>query len=245
MQRLMTAVAVVGVILYAYRTLPSFPEFFHDDPFHAFSSVKRVWTSGPAPSITVDLFEGGITIVPGPEGVITADIITGASTKWSQMAANEALEAISLGLNQRGDFLRITARGSPMAGIRNTIGVALSVPRGAHLDLRTACGSIIVGRDYLSGAWVSQPVSASSIRAINASDYVLGKTQGSIEVEALAPSRAPGQPRTPTRLELDGPGRIEVIAELAVIQAHAWHGDPPKECPPGSYESEDEGTISF
>jgi hypothetical protein len=106
MLQLMTAVAVVGAILHAYRTLPSFPEFFHDDPFHAFGSVKRVWTSGPAPSITVDLFEGGITVVPGADGVITADIVTGASTKWSQSAANEALEAISLGLNQRGDFLR-------------------------------------------------------------------------------------------------------------------------------------------
>jgi hypothetical protein len=244
-RRMMAAVAVMGAILYAYRTLPDFLEFFQDDPFHAFGSVKRVWTSGPAPSITVDLFEGSITIVPGPEGVITADIFTGASTKWSQAAADDAHEAISLGLHQQGDTLRITARGISRGGIRNSIGVTLSVPRRANLDLRTGGGNIRVGRDYLNGKWVPRPVSASSIRARNASDYMLGKSEGSIEVEALAPPRALGKPPTPTRLELDGPGRIEVIANLAVIQARAWHGDPPKEWAPGVYEGDDEGTISF
>src|SRR4051794_4591620 len=104
---MMIVVAVAGAILYAYRTLHSFRESSNDDPSHAFSSVKKTWISGRALSITVDLFEGGIPVVPGPDGVITADIIKVASTNWSQAAADDAHEAINLGLHQRGDTLRI------------------------------------------------------------------------------------------------------------------------------------------
>jgi hypothetical protein len=244
-RRLMVAVAVAGALLYAYRSVPSVREILNDDPYHAYRSFKRTWPAGPNPSITVDVFEGSITVMPGPDGVINANISTLAVTKWSQAAADDARAAIDLGLHQQGDSLRITARGTSRAGIRSMAHVELSVPRGVSLDLRTARGSIRVGRDYANNTRVSLPVSAASVRAINASEYMLGYAEGSIEVETLAPTRASGEPPVPTRLELDAPGRIEVVADLAVVEARAWHGSPPDQWPPGSYEKEDEGRISF
>jgi hypothetical protein len=243
----MVAVAVSACLMGIYRVLPSFRDFvdfFTDDPFHAIRMVKKSWNAGPSPSITVDLFEGSIQVVPSKDGLITAEVTTSAVTKQTQSVADRAIDTIDLSFNHMGDSLRIKAGGASEPGIKKTADLKLYVPSGVDLDLRTGRGCIYVGRDYIKGVPVHVPIVARSIRARNDSDYMLGYAQGNIVVESLAPSPSGASP-IPTRLQLDAPGQIEIIADLAVVDASARHGIPPSQWSPGAYEDEVEGSITF
>jgi hypothetical protein len=159
----------------------------------------RAGPAGPSPSITVDLFEGSIQVVPSYDGLITAEVTTSVVTKQTQSAADHALATIDLGFNQAGDSLRITARGASEPGIRKSADLTLFVPGEVDLDLRTGRGCIFVGRNYSNRSPVHVPIVARSIRARNDSDYRSAFAQGNIVVETLAP-RSSGEPPHPIRL---------------------------------------------
>jgi hypothetical protein len=244
-RRLMLAVLIAALALAAYRALMALSELFHDDPYHAIKTMSASWHAGPEPSVTADLFEGGIQVFPSADGTVKAEVTFVAVTKNSQADADGALETIDLMMDHRGDSVRIVARGASGAGIRKDANLVLYVPPGVRLDLRTGRGEIRVGRDYKGNAPIHRPVAAHSIRARNDSAYRLGYAQGSITVETLAPSLPAGAAPIPCRLQLDAPGHIEVIADSAVVEARAWHGKPPDSWGPGVYETEDEGAITF
>jgi hypothetical protein len=240
----MLAVLIVALSLAAYRALLFLSEILRDDPYHAFKTASASWQAGPEPSVTADLFEGSIQVLPSTDGTVKAKVTFQAVTKLSQADADQALGTIDLMMDHRGDSVRIVMRGASGAGIMKEADLVLHVPPGVRLDLRTGRGEIYVGRDYAGGVAIHRPVAASSIRARNDSVYRLGYAQGSIFVETVAPP-CPGGGTLPTRLQLDAPGHIEVIADAAVVEARAWHGKPPDSWGPGVYEGEDEGVITF
>jgi len=247
-RRLMIAVAITGAILFCYRTANYIILILlnNDNVFHSVNTpVHKSWDLGLSPSVAVDLFDGWITVVPSNDDKVTADIETGASTKSSQAAADKALKTIDLRFHRWKNTLKISLNGMSNLGLNYSNNIKIYVPNGVYLDLRTGRGNIYVGRDYRNGKWTHTPISASSIRAKNDSEYQLGNAQGSIVVEALASPETPARSSSPTLIRLDAPGRIDIIADFAVVEANAWHGNPPKQWPQGIYESEDEGTIRF
>jgi hypothetical protein len=245
---LMASVAAAGVISFGCRVIG---EIFlmlrnHDT---VFSSTKKYaskhWDLGISPSVTVDLFDGWIVIVPSRNDEVVADVEIGVSNKSSQAAADEALMAVDSRFDQWKDTLRVSLTGIKNHTLNYSNIIKMYVPSGTHLDLRTGRGNVHVGRDYLNGKWVHTPISASSIRARNDSEYALGKMLGSVAIEALPRPGTRAKPSYPTLIQVDAPGRIDIVAYDAVVEANAWHGNPPKQWPHGVYESEDEGTISF
>ena len=246
--RLMIAVAVAGVLLFCYQTINGIAISFkvRNSNFHSLNGpVHKSWDLGLSPSVAVDIFDGWITVVPSNDNEVTVDIETGVSTKSSQAAADEALKSFDFRFHRWKNTLRISLDGMSNPKLNNSIFIKIRVPIGVHLDLRTGRGNIYVGRDHRNGNWIHTPISALSIRAKNDSKYQFGGTQGSIVVEAIALSATPAKSPSPTLIRLDAPGRIDVIADFAVVEANAWHGNPPTQWPQGIYESEDEGIISF
>jgi hypothetical protein len=245
---LMVAIAAAGVLLFSYQIVVDFFLMLRNHDAN-FSSTKKYaskhWDLGTSPSVAVDLFDGWIVIVPSRNIEVVADVEIGVSNKSSQAAADKALMAIDSRFHQWKDTLKISLTGMKNHTLNYSNIIKLYVPSGTHLDLRTGRGNIHVGRDYLNGKWVHTPISASSIRARNDSEYALGKMFGSVVVEALARPGTQAKPSYPTLIQIDAPGRIDIIADAAVVEANAWHGNPPKQWPQGVYESEDEGTISF
>jgi hypothetical protein len=243
-RRLMLAVLLAALSLAAYRALASLAAILRDDPYHANKTVSASWQAGPEPSVTVDLFEGRIQVLPSPDGTVKAEVTSHAATKLSQADADQALDAIELVMDHRGDSVRIVMRGASGAGICKDSELVLHVPSGVRLDLRTGLGEIYVGRDYANGVAIHRPVAASSIRARNDSVYKSAYAQGNIDVTTVAPP-CPGGGTLPTRLQLDAPGHIDVIADMAVVEARAWHGTLPIGQGSADHELEDEGVITF
>jgi hypothetical protein len=131
LRRLMAAVAASGLLLGLYRSLPSIAEFFNDDPYHAISTVRKSWVAGTSPSITLDVFEGMIQVLPSSDGMIRAELTSVAVTKISQSAANKAIGSIDWSDHQRNDYLRITAKGASRSGVQYQNHIKLEVPRGS------------------------------------------------------------------------------------------------------------------
>ncbi len=250
-RHLMGLVVVVAGLLWVYRVWPSVVNFFNDDPHHAFRMVNQTWNLGPEPRITVDLFEGSLQVLPSGDGQVHAQITAHTWTKDLQAVADAALDSIVLGLDHVGDTLRITARGASeirMNGISMEAGVVLHVPTNVRLDLRTGRGRIIVGHDYTGSAAnrtkVHLPLVAYSIRVRNDSKYRVGFNEGDIVVEATAP-RPAGLDPIPTRLQLEAPGQIDIRADLATLEAWAWHTISPHTHTARAEPEDGEGSVHF
>jgi hypothetical protein len=241
----MAFVALVALMLCAYRALPSLLEILDDGPFNAIGRVKKSWDLGPSPSVTVDVFEGTIQVNPSPDHLVSAEITAVAQCKYSQSDSDVALGTIDLELNVRGDSIRISVKASSGAGFRKEADVDLYVPQGVHLDVRTGRGEIRVGRGYSGNGPVHQPIAASSVRARNDSRYRLGYAEGNIIIETIAPPAVGGAFANPTRLQLDAAGQVEILARSAIVEARAWHGLAPKGWTAVDYENEFEGRITF
>ena len=248
-RHLMIIVAAGALVLTCWRSWPAVRDFFQEDPFHSFRNTKKTWDLGPAPSIFVDVFEGGITVEPSHDQLTTAEISSHTRTKRNQATTDDAIRSIEVSCDQDRDSLRIVVRGASEPGIFKETSVRLSVPDGVDLDLRTGRGMIYVGKNFGIGGGFSAahaPVVASSIRARNDSKYQFAYAEGGLYVECKAPLDAVGAP-IPTRLQLDAPGHIDIIADLARVEARSWHGNSPVEWGPNyhSYNEYHEGVISF
>ena len=251
---LMIVVAVVAVLLSGFKLLAWVLFVIReaiDEPFGAQSVVTRTWDLGPTPDVTVDCFEGMIQVFPSTDGRVSAKVTSFVLAEDFRSAAEAGLRSIDVQLDQRGDGLRIVARGASEPDIRKQAHVELHVPPNVRLDLRTGRGSIWVGWSWsvANNAIVAVPITTASVRARNDSPYRFLESQGDIRIATRAPRARDGTP-TPTRLQLDAPGRIEVTADLATVEARAWHGTEPPDptLPPGAVRaSEDgqEGSIRF
>ena len=148
-RRMMIAVAVMALGLSVY---PLLDELFSDDgPYHALNRVVRSWACGPASSVTVDVFEGSISVSASSDGKVTAEIMSVSVTSRSQSAAERALGSIEVTTSQSGDSIEIVATGASEPGfgargyIANTVNVDLHVPDGVRLILRVGKGQIDAG----------------------------------------------------------------------------------------------------
>ena len=149
-RRMMVAVAVIAMGLSA---LPFLEELFSDDgPFRAIRQGVNSWGCGPATSVTVEVFEGSIQVLPTTDARVTAEIMAVSVTSRSQRVADRALDTIAVTTSQRGDSIEIVARGAPSVTgpewrgyITNTARVVLRVPDGVRLDLCVGNGQIDAG----------------------------------------------------------------------------------------------------
>ena len=148
-RRMMIAVAVMALGLSAFPIL--FDLFSDDGPYHALSRGVRSWDCGPASSVTVDVFEGSISVSPSTDGRVTAEITRVSVTGRSQWAADRALGTIDVTTSQRANSIEIVAKGASVPGfgwrgyITNTVHVDLHVPDGVRLELRVGEGQIDAG----------------------------------------------------------------------------------------------------
>jgi hypothetical protein len=148
-QRMMITVAVMALGVSVY---PSLVELFSDDgPYHALSRVVKSWGCGPASSVTVDVFEGSISVSASTDGRVTAEIMSVSVTSRSQWAAERALGSIDVTTSQSGDSIEIVATGASEPGfgsrgyITKTVNVDVHVPDGVRLTLRVGKGQIDAG----------------------------------------------------------------------------------------------------
>jgi hypothetical protein len=250
-RRMLAAVAISAMLLFIYRSCPSLDQIFNDGPFNAIATIKKDWDLGPSPTVMVDVFEGTIQVYPSDDGKVHAEVATVGQTKVDQATSEVALKEIDLSLDQRGDSLRIVARGASGYSwgnwIRKEAHLDLHVPPNVRLDLRTGRGEIRVGRDYVKNVLIHRPISAVSVRARNDSKYRLGYAEGNIIVETTAPPGESGAAPIPTRLQLDAVGQIEIRSVDAIVEARAWHGEVPKNWNSADYEQyeKEEGSIRF
>jgi hypothetical protein len=86
-----------------------------DGPFHAISRVTRSWNCKSPPSITVDVFEGSVNVVPSSDGQVSAEILCVSVTSRSQWSADRALNTIHVATSQRGNDIEILAAGASVA----------------------------------------------------------------------------------------------------------------------------------
>ncbi len=149
-RRMMVAVAVIAMGLSAY---PFLEELFSDDgPFHAIRQGVKSWGCGPATSVTVEVFEGSIQVLPSTDGRVTAEIMALSLTSRSQRVADRALETIDVRTRQEGDSIEIVVSGAPSVSgpewrgyVTNAAYVVLRVPDGVRLDLSVGRGQIDAG----------------------------------------------------------------------------------------------------
>jgi hypothetical protein len=201
-RRMMAAAAVVAMGLCVYPWVYFWLEEVSsiDPPYHALSRKVTSWSCGPEPSVTVDIYEGSISVLPGTAGRITADILGVSVTKRSQAAADRALGSIDVATRPTSDGVEIVARGDASVpgrrNITNDVNVQLFVPAGARLDLRVGRGQIAVGSGSTSGGKpVHQPVDASAIRACVGSQESVHIGDGEVVIDLLKPSTSSGGAR--------------------------------------------------
>jgi hypothetical protein len=221
----MIAVAVLALGLYAY---PFIDELLSEDgPFHAIRLEAKSWDCGPAPTVSINLFEGSIRVFPAADGNVSADIMALSLTSRSQWAADGALETIEVTASQKGDLIEILASGASVDGplwrgyITNTVDVNVFIPDGVSLKLIVAQGSIDVGTGWSGTKRVRRPVAAESIIARNESRHGIGGPfgWGNVIIDTVVP-RGPsdGGPGI-THIDVQATGKIEINAENALIES--------------------------
>ena len=252
-RKMMAAVAVAAVLLFLYQCISALLSAFDDvinEPFAAIRKEIKSWDLGPSPSITVDVFEGSILVVPSPNSKVNAEITASVLAQDSRSAANDALQTIDVQTDQQGDTLRISARGASgphpeSSWVRKDVRVDLYVPSGVRLDLRTGRGDIHVGRSFDGSNPIHRPIATPSIRARNDSRYRVGYAEGNIIIETTPLPSSPDESPT-TKLQLDATGQIEILAVNALVEARAWHGIIPQGWTLDQYEKKEcGGAISF
>lgn len=249
-RRLPALLVIATLTVCGWQALVATMDHLHlyeiEEPHGAQRITIRSWNLGPTPTVVVDCFEGDIEVIPGDDALVTAKVTSTAQAETVRSAASQGLASIQVSFAQQGDVLRVIARGASEPSVRKDVHVELSVPARIRLDLRTGRGGIYVGQvgwDRQGKNPLARPITAYSIRARNDSKCRLGPAEGNIFIAAAAPHGADDSIAA-TRLQLDACGRIDVVAEQAIVEAHAWHGSPAPELV-STYEDGREGSISF
>ena len=206
--------AVVFVIGMTFLALP-------DASYHSARQTETfTWDAGSAPAVAVDLDGGSITVAQGTGGRVEAKLTKLAVTKVSQAAADAALGGVRVVATRDGGAIRLkTTLAAPPGLAQFRADLELRVPPESSVDLRTAHGSVSIGKVYADpyGSYlIDSPVTLRSVRARDEGETDLG-----IEVD-LAP-RPPALP--PTRLDLlSRHGSVAIRGDNVLITAEATGG---------------------
>ncbi|HJZ94554.1 MAG TPA: sigma-70 family RNA polymerase sigma factor [Gemmataceae bacterium] len=175
--------------------------------------VTKSFKTGKAPSVTLEVFNGGITIVAD-----AADAVDARLTKQARAAteeeAKEGLKNIEIDMKQDKDTVTITARRREKDRVsQESVSAEVRVPAGAVLDLRTDNG----------GVQVTGGTGNVAVQTANGSIQVKdgkGPMRLTTRNGSIAASGATG------RVELStSNGRIDLQAEKAVVTAHTSNGE--------------------
>ncbi len=164
-------------------------------PFSAEDTVARSFTTGEAPSVVVETFNGRIDVIALGEGTVEAQVTRRASGLTPD-AADEALENIDVEMGQEGDRVVVRARLLDR-GLFNRGGgaaVTVQVPRRTALELRTSNGPVAVTGET--------------------GDVTADSSNGRVEVKG-------GRGRL--RLSTSN-GGIDVASEEALLELHTSNG---------------------
>jgi len=223
------SVAILGIVM---SIIPDLVDLLSGEgPYNALQRLSKRWQCGPAPSITVDVREGSIEVVPSAEGEVSAEILFVTVTKRSQWAADRASEDLHVSTRREADSIAIAADGVsvPQGWLRsyitNQTSIVLGVPDGSHLNLRVRKGRISVGETISGGQRIRQDVRAASINALNESKLEDRNPfgLGDIVIKTSAPLAFSSDANKTTQLVLEAPGEIDVHAENALVDARAGH----------------------
>jgi hypothetical protein len=123
---------IVAVVAVGLASLPVLVDLLSDDgPFNAVSRVTRSWNCEYPPSITVDVFEGSIDVLPSSDGQVSAKIMCGSVTPRSHWPADRALITIDVTTSRQGNDIQIVVdRDRAAAILRTTDGLATGPRRG-------------------------------------------------------------------------------------------------------------------
>jgi RNA polymerase sigma factor (sigma-70 family) len=176
--------------------------------------VSKSFKTGKTPSVTLEVFNGGITIVADATDAVDARL-TKQSRAATEEEAKEALKNIEIDMKQDKDTIKITARRLQEKDrtSQESVSAEVRVPAGAVLDLRTNNGGVEVTGGTGN---VAVKTSNGSIQVKDAKGSMRLTTQnGSIVATGVT-----GLAELTT-----SNGQIDLRAEKAVVTAHTSNGE--------------------
>jgi RNA polymerase sigma factor (sigma-70 family) len=183
------------------------------DWIHVKEDVTKSFSTGAAPEVLVETFNGPITVTARSEQTVNVRITKQGSAK-SEDAAKEALQTIDLAMTKEGDKVRIVAKRKEHAKTESSAGAAaeVQVPAGAVLTLSTSNGPVT-----LQGGTGKSDVHTSNGRVVvkdHKSDLHLRTSNGGINVSGGA-----------GKLDLHtSNGTIDLDTDQAAVTAHTSNG---------------------
>ncbi|HKB06505.1 MAG TPA: sigma-70 family RNA polymerase sigma factor [Gemmataceae bacterium] len=107
--------------------------------------VSKSFKTGNAPTVTVEVFNGGVTVVADSSGAVDAKL-TKQSQATTEELAKEGLKNIEIEMKQDKDNVRIVARrvDDKDRTSQEQVSAEIRVPAGAVLNLKTSNGGVQV-----------------------------------------------------------------------------------------------------
>jgi RNA polymerase sigma factor (sigma-70 family) len=175
--------------------------------------VTKSFKTGNAPSVTVDLFNGGITIIADATGEVRARL-TKEGRAATEEEAKESLKNIDIEMKQDQDTIHITARRKEKDRPHGeVVNAEVRVPAGAVLKLHSKNGSVKVA----GGTGPIGVETANGSIAVKDGKGTLRLTTHNGEIDVIG---ATGKAEVKT-----GNGRIHVHADKAVLKLESGNGE--------------------
>jgi RNA polymerase sigma factor (sigma-70 family) len=106
--------------------------------------LTKSFKTKAAPRVSVETFNGPITVTTGDKATVTAKVIKTTRAATDE-AAKEALKSVAVNMTQEGDAIRIQAKTEDkLSLIQRAAAVELQTPPGAILDLHTSNGPVTI-----------------------------------------------------------------------------------------------------
>lgn len=106
--------------------------------------LTKSFKTKAAPRVTVETFNGPITVTTGDKAAVTAKVIKTTRAATDE-AAKDALKSVTVSMTQDGDAIRIQAKTEDkLSLIQRAAAVELQTPPGAVLDLHTSNGPVTI-----------------------------------------------------------------------------------------------------
>jgi hypothetical protein len=144
----MGLVALVALgLTAAFMAMAALTSLFDDVYQPARTKLEKTWEVRATPKVIVDVFDGGIWVLPGDPAVVKVTVEPYSSCKNGSVAeAENALKVVNVGLTQEGDTIRILAKKVRQPGNHCSVSTSTHIyaPAGSRLVLNTTIGSISV-----------------------------------------------------------------------------------------------------
>jgi Putative adhesin len=189
------------------------PERNRDARAKAEEVVARSFKTGARPTVHVDVFNGGITIVADATNEVAARV-TKESRADTEEEAKAGLSNIDVEMKQDGDTVRITTRRKDRdRPFRETASAEVRVPAGAVLKLNTSNGTVKIA----GGTGVVEVETANGPIMVKDNKGALKLTSRNGEIDVIG---ANGKVELKT-----ANGRIHLHAERATVTAESGNGE--------------------